>query len=424
MSNTVINLVTTQLIELMSKGIKPWVKEWKNGSPRYGSAVMPTNIKTGTKYSGFNLLTLMAAQHAGCYESPYWVTANQAKEIGGHVRKGERGTMVLYCAPSSKLTCARCDAEYYAGKKSAPRCPQCGSDETNALKQSRTWRYYNVFNIAQVDGIATPEAPPELPEFQRLEQAEALLKNSGARIHHGGNRACYSPSADDIHLPHPEQFTSPVAYYATALHELTHWTGHHSRLNRDLANAFGTQAYAFEELIAEMGSAFVCAALGIPSDLQNHANYLNNWQQILKEKPGALVEAASKAGKAFELIQNFSAAPAQPAPVPVAQPAQPEPTAARRPIISTKKRHGVERDERQDLLENLVAVYLSAPTRMEYEEEQARKKFSGLYVVTEPLNIQYKTATYRIANHRDAIAHLMRALGFGTNVKELEAAAA
>ena len=163
-----------------------------------------------------------------------------------------------------------------------------------------------VFNVADIDGLPEQTAAV-LGEFQPVEEGEFILKASGAHIEHGGNRASYSPAADMIRLPQPEQFKSPANYYATALHELVHWTGHESRLSREYGKRFGDEAYAFEELVAELGSAFVLADLGLSQySIEGHASYLQSWLKVLKSDKTAIFTAAKHASAAHALIVSHA----------------------------------------------------------------------------------------------------------------------
>ena len=219
---------------------------------------LPLNLTTGKPYSGVNVLMLWSAALTHGYTSPYWLTYKQASDKGGQVRKGEHGT---HCV-------------FYKPWKSEDTNTDTGEVET---KTGAVLKSFTVFNLDQIDGIEPPAREPR-PAFQAIEDAERILQASPARIIEGGAQAFYQPATDTIHLPAREAFISPEAFYSVALHEATHSTGHASRLARDFSGRFGTEAYAFEELIAEMGSAFLAADLGIiGSTLQDHADYLAHW---------------------------------------------------------------------------------------------------------------------------------------------------
>ena len=295
MSN-VTEIVTEKLIKKLENGVRPWLAPWKAGLG------FPKNFKTGKNYSGINILNLWSEAEEQGFKSSYWLTFNQIKELGGNIKKGSKSTPVLWASELKLYECPKCGEQ-----TTRKTCPSCKNKKLNPTDQTTTsWRYYRAFNLDQTEGIQQ-EFQLEEREFQPIEIAEALLGQSQAKIIHSDQaRAFYNSGQDKIQLPNKEIFKNEASYYATALHELTHWTGHKSRLNRDLKNRYGSAAYAFEELIAEMGSAFLCAELGIQSDLDNHASYLDFWVKILKEKPGALIEASSKASKAFQYLNNFT----------------------------------------------------------------------------------------------------------------------
>lgn len=402
MSHKVIEIVTERIRNAMKAGVKPWRKEWEsNGSTPRGLSMQPSNLKTQTRYAGINLMTLFCTQLENQYPTSLWLSGKQAKDLGGNIRKGEKGTPVLWCSPITK--CAECHENL---KKDQEQCPKCRAD----VYTGSTWRFYTVFNHAQTEGIELPEtqAPPELSEFQRIQQAEAFLKKSGARIGHGGDRAYYSPSLDSIQLPWPTQFTSEPAYYATALHELGHWTGHESRMARDFTGSKGASAYAFEELVAELIAAFTSAILGVDSDIENHASYLDHWVKIVEEKPSALIEACSKASKAvdylMELTGHQTAVGEAAEKNPGAAPAQPV-TISAPDKTSLKKKHGVPADARQELLDQLALHYLTASEATEQN------------IIT----LQYGSATYNIIHSKPQLERLMKALGFTKQLRELSA---
>ena len=220
------------------------------------------------------------------FSSPSWVTYNQAKALKGNVKKGEKGCGVVFYKPLAKTKSLNL------------------SDEV-MLEQQTFWilRTYTVFNLDQVEGLDHLKTKPEIIEpFQAIEEAEGLLVDSGAEIRHAAlDRAFYERKADFITLPLKESFKTPEGYYGTALHELTHWTGHETRLNRVFGKWFGDQAYAFEELVAEMGAAFLCVSCGIPYATR-HSNYIGDWIQVLKDHKRAIFTAAAKAQAAMDFI--------------------------------------------------------------------------------------------------------------------------
>ena len=212
--------------------------------------------------------------------------------MGGQVRKGEHGTHAVFFKPW----------------KSTDTNTATGETETT---KGAVLKSFTVFNFDQVDGIERPATEPR-QAFQAIEDAERLLAASPARIEIGGTQAFYRPADDTVHLPAREAFINPEAFYSVALHELTHSTGHKTRLDRDFSGRFGTEAYAFEELIAELGSAFLNADLGIlNATLPDHADYLSNWIAILKGDKKAILTAAAQASKAHGFIKGLLACQAQ-----------------------------------------------------------------------------------------------------------------
>lgn len=271
--------VTDRIVAELEAGVAPWVKPWHDG--RTGG-LMPRNAATGRPYSGINIPILWDAAHRGGYPRHEWLTFRQAFSAGAVVRRGERGTTVVF----TRQIIARAERP---------------DDDERVVSMLRT---YAVFNVAQIDGW---EEKPELdlPEHPPILVAERFVRSVGADIRHGGNRACYIPSRDLIAMPEPRQFESAAHYFATALHELTHWTGHETRLDRVLANRFGSGAYAAEELVAEFGAAFLCAELGITGRLR-HADYIGSWLELLKADDRAVFTAASKASQAASYLRVLS----------------------------------------------------------------------------------------------------------------------
>ena len=275
---SVYDEITQAIVAELEKGVPPWVKSW--------SSHLPMNVVSQKEYRGINILLLWKASQRK-FTSPYWLTYRQAESLGGYVRQGSKATSIVYAATGVKKE---------------------GDSETGEEEREyRFLKYYWVFNIEQTEGIAY-----EKPEIKRpsviIEEAEAFITGIGAKVEIGGNKAFYRPSADVIHLPNPRDFKNMVDYYATALHEHVHWSGHASRLDRPLVNRFGTEEYAFEELVAELGAAFLCSYLRIPSRLrEDHAAYINGWIRILKEDKRAIFKAASHATKAADYLRAKAA---------------------------------------------------------------------------------------------------------------------
>lgn len=274
--------VTDKIIDQLERGVAPWVRPWKTGTPMPTGSAMPVNIKSGKAYSGINVLLLWHAAAEQGFSCNDWLTFKQAKELGGSVRKGEKGTHVVYA-----------DKFIPKGERAKAREENRDPHHVYFLKG------YCVFNRYQIHGLGDWEA--KLPELQPHEAGEKLIAASGADYRIGGAKAFYVPSADYVQMPDARQFPDQLDYYRTAAHELCHWTGHKSRLARDLENRFGSPQYAREELIAEMGAAFVCANLGIEPAVR-HADYLGSWLKVLREDNRAIFKAASAASKASDYL--------------------------------------------------------------------------------------------------------------------------
>jgi antirestriction protein ArdC len=237
---------------------------------------MPTNATTGKAYRGGNVLNLMIEGMNRGYDDPRWCTYKQATEKGWQVRKGEKGSGI----------------EFWEVKPG-----RAGPDDEDAENpRSRLiHRTYAVFNAQQIDGIPPLQLKPRRP-FEIIEAGERILKESGADIRHGGSRAFYRPSDDVVQLPQKDAFVDPPAYYGTAAHELAHWTGAPSRLNRQFGK-FGDPDYAREEIRADMASAMICAETGIPFNPEQTAGYVKNWISVLKDDKNEFFKAAADASK-------------------------------------------------------------------------------------------------------------------------------
>jgi antirestriction protein ArdC len=281
--------VTAKIIAQLEAGVFPWVQPWSASAAGIG---LPRNAVSGRCCSGINVLILWGAVIEGGYASQDWLTFRQALAAGGSVRKGERGQTVFYA------DCFTPKGEHEQGSD--------GGD-AEAVRSIPFLKRFTVFNVAQCEGL--PErftaAPAPLPERQLHEDAEALIAATGADFRIGGAEACYSPALDIVQVPPQPAFAQQIDYYRTALHELGHWTGHPSRLDRDQRGGFGTPAYAREELCAELASAFLCAALGIVPTVR-HADYLANWLAVLRSDSRAIFKASSQASKAAEFLLAFT----------------------------------------------------------------------------------------------------------------------
>ncbi len=276
--------VTARIVAELEAGRFPWVQPWGRAD---GAALgLPRNAVTARPYSGINILILWRSVIEQGWPSQGWLTFRQAIEAGGCVRKGERGTTVVY-------------ADRFIPETEKARARDNGED----AKAIPFLKRFTVFNIAQCDGLrdglATDPAP--LPEREIVPVAEDVIAASGVEFRIGGDRAFYVPSLDYVQVPPQPVFFEQINYYRTCLHELTHATGHPKRLNRDLTNPFGSKYYAREELVAEMGAAFLCAALGIVPTVR-HADYLASWLGVLREDSRAIFRAASQASKAADWL--------------------------------------------------------------------------------------------------------------------------
>jgi antirestriction protein ArdC len=266
--------ITDKMIAALEAGAAPWIRPWKND--RSGGD-MPHNAVSKRSYHGINVALLWMAEAANGYTSPQWLTFRQAEQLGGNVRKGEKGTQIIFWR--------------FRGVKDS---------ETGEIKQIPMMRTYYVFNVAQCEEIELRASKPR-PVIGPTEIDERIAR-TGASINHGGDVACYIQSRDAIHMPNRSAFRSLDHYHGTLLHELTHWTGHASRCARDLSGRFGNQAYAAEELIAEMGSAFLCARFGVPLEGLQHADYLASWIKVLRNDNRAIFTAAKAAQVAADYV--------------------------------------------------------------------------------------------------------------------------
>lgn len=274
--------VTDTIIAQIEQGTLPWLRPWKSTAPVASS--LPYNAASKRTYSGVNILTLWASAAAQGFTSSGWMTFKQADALGAHVRKGSKGTQIIFVSTVEKQD------------------KNTGEDVRIPIL-----RNYTVFNTDQIEGLPAQAPAPVLSPAERHAAADAFIAATGAVIRHGGNDAFYSPLGDSITLPVIEAFDTPAHYYATAAHELIHWTGAKHRLDRVFGKRFGDGAYAAEELVAEMGAAFVCAALGIEGNLR-HADYVANWLKVLKADKRAIFTAASAASKAADFLAAFSGA--------------------------------------------------------------------------------------------------------------------
>lgn len=270
--------VTERIIEQLEAGVAPWVRPWTTT----GASDLPVNVSSNQPYRGANVVQLWMAQTAFGYPTAEWVTFKQAISLGGSVRKGEHGTPVFYVSAFESKT---------------------ETDRNGDPRRIPFLKAYTVFNVAQCDGLPARVAPALRTENERLADVEAYVSAIGADIREGGDRAFYSPSLDFIGMPALAQFSDAAAYYGTKLHELGHWTGAEKRLARTFGKRFGDNAYAFEELVAELTAAFLCAELGIAGRLQ-HPEYIAHWLGILKGDAKAIWTAGARAADAVRYLHE------------------------------------------------------------------------------------------------------------------------
>jgi antirestriction protein ArdC len=281
--------ITTRIIIELEAGRVPWAQPWGAAAAKAPLA-MPTNAATGRGYSGINVLILWGAVIEHGFPAQGWLTYRQALALGGNVRKGECGTTVVY-------------ADRFIPDEEKHRAREKGDDPQAIPFLKR----FTVFNAAQCENLseavtlAAPPAPPGLIE----PTVEALIAATGIDFRIGGSRAYYDPGNDHVQVPPPQAYFEPINWHRTALHELGHASGHASRLNRDMSGSFGSKAYAFEELVAELSAAFCCASLGIVPTVR-HADYIGSWLEVLREDNRAIVRAASQASKAADYLLAFA----------------------------------------------------------------------------------------------------------------------
>ena len=279
MSNTLYAEITNQIIEQVEKGAMPWVKPWRV------DASADKNIISQKPYQGINRLILGMTSMMRGFDTPVWGTYKHWESLGAQVRKGEKGTKIVFFKPVAK---SEADAE------------------GNESKGYAVLKGYWVFNASQVDGIAIMRPETDNNAFQDVALAEERIIKTGAVIRHGGDAAFFAPSADAIQMPNKSSFDTESSYYATIFHELTHWSGAKHRLDRVFGKKFGDSKYAFEELVAEMGAAFLCQDHSIQGELR-HAGYISNWLNCMREDSKAIFKAAALAQKAADYINQLDA---------------------------------------------------------------------------------------------------------------------
>jgi antirestriction protein ArdC len=275
--------ITNAIIADLERGCVPWAQPWDAAAGAVPFTI-PRNASTLRPYSGINILTLWSAVAKRKFTGHNWLTFRQALAVGGNVRKGERGVTVVY-------------ADRFTPEAMRERARETGDAVTSIPFIKR----FTLFNADQCEGLPVdPQAPQPSPEAI-IPAADAVIAATGAVIRIGGGEAFYHPVLDYVQVPPVHTYFEPINWYRTVFHELGHRTGHASRLNRDQSGAFGSSAYAREELVAEMAGAFVCATLGVTPTVR-HADYLSSWISVLREDNRAITRAASAASKAADHI--------------------------------------------------------------------------------------------------------------------------
>jgi antirestriction protein ArdC len=289
MRTDVYQRITDQIVAELEKGVRPWFKPW-NAEHAAERIIRPLR-GNGIPYQGINVLMLWSAAMEKGYAAPIWMTFKQALDLKAHVRKGEAGSLVVY---ADKIIRTETDAE-------------TGEEAERAIPFMKG---YTVFNVEQVDGLPEhfyAKPSPRTETVQRIERAESFFAAAGAAIRHRGNMAFYSVSHDHVQMPPIEAFRDAESYYATLAHETTHWTRHPSRLDRDFGRKrFGDEGYAMEELVAELGSAFLSADLDLTPEIrEDHAAYIGSWIKALKDDKRAIFSAASHAQRAADFLHGL-----------------------------------------------------------------------------------------------------------------------
>jgi antirestriction protein ArdC len=283
--------ITDQIVSELEKGVRPWHQPWNAGHME-GRVALPLR-HNGVAYRGVNVLALWMQAMAKGYAAPVWMTFKQALALGANVRKGEKGSLVVY---ADKITRTETNAD--TGEDSIRNIPYM--------------KGYTVFNAEQIDGLSDlyyAKPAPLTPTIQRIGRMESFFAATGVVVRHGGNRAYYSVSTDHVQMPPIESFSDAEAYYATLSHETTHWTKHPTRLDRDFGRKrWGDEGYAMEELVAELGAAFLSADLELtPEPRAEHASYIESWLKVLKTDSRAIFAAASHAQRAADFLHGLQA---------------------------------------------------------------------------------------------------------------------
>ena len=275
MKTDIYDTVTNRIIENLEKGCIPWIKPWHTEN------TLDKNIKTGNEYNGINRIILGMSG----YQSNIWASFKQWKDLGANVKLHEKGTAIVFYKPVSGVKV---------------------TSEGDEIIYNSVFTTSYIFNAEQVEGIEIKPRDIEDKPFLNNVDIDTMVLNTGANIRHSGNSAYYKPSEDYINMPIKSDFNDEAGYYATLLHELTHWSGAKHRLDRTKGKRFGDTAYAFEELIAELGSAFLCEKYSVKGDIR-HEGYIQSWLQALKNDNKMIFSASAYAQKSTDYIVNFEA---------------------------------------------------------------------------------------------------------------------
>lgn len=274
--------ITDRIVSAIERGAGEWRMPWHTATD---NIALPHNV-TGRAYRGVNVLLLWAAAEASGYDSPLWATYKQWQERGAQIRKGEKATIIIF----------------WKRTETALENEESEDDETRTRLIARA---YSVFNAAQVDGFEPKEPVSLATGPERIDTVEAFFQKVGADVRYGGDKVFYAPAGDYIQIPELRQFDAADRYYSTLAHEHVHWTGAKHRCARDLGRRFGAEAYALEELIAELGVAFLCADLRLSNEpREDHAAYVAHWLKVLKNDKRAIFTAASKAQAAVDYLER------------------------------------------------------------------------------------------------------------------------
>lgn len=278
--------ITRRFIDSLSNGCIPWIKPWRSvGNSADG---FPVNAATERRYRGINIPILWSSAIDRGFTRDRWLTFRQAQNAGGHVRRGEKGTPVIL----------------YRNIEVKPDENKLPDDKPQTYRIARSFTLFNVEQCKALPGSIMGNAICDSPPSVEFPAVDELVDRSGAKVRHGGDVATYVPAADVIKMPTAQLFQAAEHYYATLLHELSHWTGHKKRLNRPgivESQPFNSRGYAFEELVAEIGSAFLCAEYGIKGDLR-HEGYVASWIKLMEDKPRAIFQASAAAQSAFDFL--------------------------------------------------------------------------------------------------------------------------